>query len=460
MRLINTDHLQLEEFLERDIPEYTILSHRWTDKEVLFEDFEYYKKQYKKKRSHRFAKIMICCRVARSHGFEWVWIDTCCIDKRSSAELVEAINSMYAWYKFARVCYTYLEDVCMGDNRNGTGTRKKFRDSTWFTRGWTLQELLAPPFMIFYDRYWNEIGIKGTYKPMVGILADQLTCKRHIPLEKDLSRATGISIEDLLEGAEYQCIGKKFSWLARRETTRAEDMAYCMLGLCGVNMPLLYGEGPKAFMRLQSEIIKTSDDESIFAWFVNPSGQRGMLATSPYDFALSGKVELHPSLTGKRPFAITNKGVEYQIPRLTSSSTVVDRRSEVRELPLDCGIMNKSGLFGELLSITIKLAFDGTSWYRAWDEEGQQLLTDRRSWTDIVEQNCLFETIHIRGDQDEIRRKPIAYKVVLDNASMEVLPWFRKEYVNLEDYYSGAKEQLHRLSGRDIYQERRHDTYT
>ena len=191
-----------------------------------------------------YRKILSCCAQANSDGFDYVWIDTCCIDKRSSSELSEAINSMYSWYRNAEVCYAFLADVSEVEDPDSPNST--FRNSRWFTRGWTLQELLAPSSLIFYGRDWGDIGSKGsmrdTLSQMTGIDRAALTCN------------------DL----EAFSIATKMSWASKRETTRIEDIAYCLMGIFDVNMPTLYGEGKNAFMRLQHMIIQSSNDHTIF----------------------------------------------------------------------------------------------------------------------------------------------------------------------------------------------------
>jgi hypothetical protein len=149
---------------------------------------------------------------------------------------------MFQWYRRAEVCYAYISDVSMAEPYDEA--QKSFRWSKWFTRGWTLQELLAPQWMEFYDKNWEEIGTKSS-------LADLITS------------ITGINH---LFNFEDACVAQKMSWASRRETTRVEDQAYCLMGLFDVHMPLLYGEGRKAFLRLQLEILNKTDDESLFAW--------------------------------------------------------------------------------------------------------------------------------------------------------------------------------------------------
>ena len=252
------------------IPPYIILSHTWGDDEVSYEDMTGHDPIYNSKKRKGFSKIEKSCALAKADGWAYIWIDTCCIDQKSSAELSEAINSMYQWYMDAVSCFAFLEDVSVLKAQSDVDG-KSFSESRWFTRGWTLQELLAPEDVIFYDKDWIEIGTKNS-------LADQV------------GQATGIDIEYLSEPARA-CVATKMSWISLRETTRPEDMAYCMLGLFGVNMPLLYGEGGlKAFKRLQYEILRSLKDETIFAWKNNrfPGTHRtSLIADRPRRFAWS-----------------------------------------------------------------------------------------------------------------------------------------------------------------------------
>ena len=155
MRLLHTEELYFAEFLDSKIPKYAILSHRWEEDEVSLKDFE----EGKKKDGAGYRKILKCCALAKSQRFDWVWIDTCCIDKKSSAELSEAINSMFRWYEKAEICYAYLSDV-QNDTIDGRRVALGFERSRWFTRGWTLQELLAPEHLLFLDHNWEVIGTK------------------------------------------------------------------------------------------------------------------------------------------------------------------------------------------------------------------------------------------------------------------------------------------------------------
>ena len=201
------------------------------------------------------------CKLADERGYDWVWINTCCINKSSSAELSEAINSMYRWYKESHVCFVYLSDL------GSTGT---FEQSRWFTRGWTLQELLAPAMVEFYDKNWMELGNKTD-------------------LSDFLSDVSGID-KDALLGTfqpDRYTAGVKMSWASMRTTTREEDEAYSLLGIFGVNMPLLYGEGFRAFQRLQEEILKVTEDYTLLVWdHTNAQFQTSapVLASSPTAF--------------------------------------------------------------------------------------------------------------------------------------------------------------------------------
>ncbi|KAL8926126.1 MAG: hypothetical protein Q9172_001913 [Xanthocarpia lactea] len=242
MWLLNTETLKLQDFFG-DLPPYAILSHTWADGEVSFQVIG----NDVARDMPGYEKIRRSCAFARFQGYEYIWIDTCCIDKKSSAELSEAINSMYTWYSRAAVCYAFMSDVTRGSH--DPAFQQFFQNSRWFSRGWTLQELLAPKHFQFYNHEWQYIGNKSSLLSLI-------------------SGATGIDemyINDP-KSIYNASIGARMSWASTRRTTRTEDEAYCLLGIFDINMPLLYGEGHKAFIRLQHEIAKVSDDESLFAW--------------------------------------------------------------------------------------------------------------------------------------------------------------------------------------------------
>ncbi|KAI1272355.1 heterokaryon incompatibility protein-domain-containing protein [Xylaria sp. FL0933] len=246
MRLINVNTLSISEFLsDCDVPDYAILSHTWSSEEATFQDMQ--RPRALRDKSHGLDKIKAVCKVARRDGLEWIWVDTCCIDKASSAELSEAINSMFRYYRQSRVCYAYLDDVSL-DRRPGLeDPLEDLRKARWFKRGWTLQELVAPRELQFFDHSWNLIGTRSS-------LSHTLSQVTRIPKEVlDGSRS-------IFEFSVYE----RLRWAAGRVTTRVEDMAYCLIGLFDVTMPLLYGEGRKAFARLQIEILQRNYDSSVF----------------------------------------------------------------------------------------------------------------------------------------------------------------------------------------------------
>ena len=234
----------------REIPRYAILSHTWTDEEVTFQEFlsKDGDTVREKESKNGFIKIMKTCELATEDEIGYVWVDTCCIDKSSSAELSEAINSMWRYYKEAEVCYAYLSDLpsYLSGRANVV---EKLKACKWFTRGWTLQELIAPKKLRFYDETWHFKGLKDKFaKPI-----HQIT-----KIPPDVLRNP--------EGLAKLSIAERMTWASKRETTRIEDTAYCLLGIFDINMPLLYGEGNKAFIRLQQEIIRLNNDLSIFGW--------------------------------------------------------------------------------------------------------------------------------------------------------------------------------------------------
>lgn len=288
MWLLNTRTLKLENFVgDKDVPAYAVLSHCWgkPSEELSFGDVigqDGYRAGY--------HKVVNFCQKAKKRRFRYVWVDTCCIDKKSSAELSEAINSMYSWYEGASICYIHLHDVWK---------RKDLDQSKWFLRGWTLQELLAPKKAYFFNRNWQPIASRNVLAPKI-------------------EKITGIPRRALREfNRDEFCTGEKMSWAANRDTTRREDRAYCLLGLFDVNMALLYGEGNKAFQRLQEEIMKVSSDMSIFLWQGEQSPSNGMLAASPQDFNNVPERLKHPIFRGyfnvSQGWTINNAGMRVKL---------------------------------------------------------------------------------------------------------------------------------------------------
>jgi hypothetical protein len=222
-------------------PPYAILSHTWTaDQEVTYQELLTRTSADKS----GYAKLRFCGERAAANGLEYFWVDTCCIDKATSDELSTAINSMFRWYQGAASCYVYLTDVSVPEEVTDAEAcriswEQAFRRSRWFTRGWTLQELLAPASVEFFSREGTRLGSR-------------------ISLEQEIHEITGIPIE-ALRGRELSkfSVEERMSWAAGRTTTLKEDKIYCLLGIFGVFLSLIYGEGEDyATLRLKEEIQK------------------------------------------------------------------------------------------------------------------------------------------------------------------------------------------------------------
>ncbi|KAI1453638.1 HET-domain-containing protein [Annulohypoxylon moriforme] len=297
-----TGTLRLVEKRANELPVYAILSHTWEDNEVIYEDIEGGKANDTSLKDPAtlasLSKIRGACIQAADGGYEYIWIDSCCIDKRSSAELSEAINSMFVWYRDAAVCYAFL--LGSPNHLSTQGAKSHFARNKWFQRGWTLQELLAPRELIFFSGDWIPIGEK------------KLLCVL-------LANITGID-EDILLGncpLTSASVARRMSWASERVTTRSEDRAYCLVGIFSVNMPMLYGEGAeKAFIRLQEEIMKQSDDQSLFAWVdpaSPPDSMGGLLAPEPSCFLFSKTVIPYEDWEPRAPYTITNRGLRIEL---------------------------------------------------------------------------------------------------------------------------------------------------
>ncbi|KAL6811167.1 heterokaryon incompatibility domain-containing protein [Trichoderma sp. SZMC 28013] len=259
MRLINVKTFKLEEFLDYRVPPYAILSHTWGDdsEELSFRDVE---DGNINKPGIGSVKFRGCCRQAAEDSLGYAWIDTCCIDKTNLVELSEAINSMFRWYQRASICYAFLSDVPGDDNFRQKGS--KFQSS----RPFKVQE-------------WRLLGNKGN-------------------MSTPIASVTGIPRHYLLGIAALHTasVAQRMSWAAHRDTKRKEDLAYCLLGIFNITMPMIYGEGgEQAFFRLQEQIMKVTRDDSILAWglgtndsYANNTGHAtagGIVAKSPADFA-------------------------------------------------------------------------------------------------------------------------------------------------------------------------------
>ncbi|EJT75546.1 hypothetical protein GGTG_05479 [Gaeumannomyces tritici R3-111a-1] len=353
IRLINTETLQMKMFFGESVPEYAILSHTWVEgEEVDFQEMARYGGALDRgdstnsegvctcacpcqslisdivRRRPGHEKIVRICRLARERNIDWAWVDTCCIDKSSSAELSEAINSMYRWYNRAKVCFVFLADLDLDPESDlasysePTELEEALGRCRWFTRGWTLQELIAPVAIEFYNRHWKKVG-------------------SHATLQSALAKASGIRNLTFGDGSFFRnrgaralqdvAVAERMSWASKRRTTRVEDVAYCLMGIFDINMPLLYGEGQKAFQRLQEEILKRSNDMSIFCSSSNYAKKLcwygwDVLPVSPSAF--DGSRDFWPPnpFMDKRwsqaTFSVTNRGLLVQNAYLIPCSSI------------------------------------------------------------------------------------------------------------------------------------------
>ncbi|CAK7206980.1 hypothetical protein SEUCBS139899_009787 [Sporothrix eucalyptigena] len=311
MRLLHAASLKFKEFPDATIPPYAVLSHTWEEKqEVTLQDMASLYLTDKM----GYAKIAATCALALQRGLEWAWIDTCCIDKTNNTELTESINSMFSWYQNATVCFVHLVDLNASPSAAADASNDvygRMRQCAWFKRGWTLQELLAPLTVEFYDTNWSPIGSKADLAPL---LAD--ITRIPVPAILGQERLTNYSAAQIM------------AWASRRATTRVEDEAYCLLGLFDVYMPLIYGEGKQAFQRLQEEILKRTTDLTLFAWLTpeeaaamdletahslqsltpsNRSAYMPLLASSPAEFEHCRGLSRFRNDDSE--FAVTNRGL-------------------------------------------------------------------------------------------------------------------------------------------------------
>jgi len=318
MRLINTSTLALEHFFGDKLPKYAILSHTWDTEEVTYQDWL---DQPTASKLRGYEKIIATCQQARQDGYAYVWVDTNCIDKSSSAELTEAINSMFEWYTLAEVCYAYLADV---ETFKPLSYEREIRHSRWFHRGWTLQELLAPGKVVFYAADWSWLGTRETLARHVS--AATAIAMRYLAPER--WGMSGDRIHSWLRNrysiVHEASVAERMAWLARRETSRIEDMAYCALGIFGIHMPLVYGEGARAFTRLQEEILRVSDDHSLFCWSWAVGERQGsLLSPQPRGFLEAAHYVPLQAETRPVPYMMTNAGLSIRLPLIQCWSSFI-----------------------------------------------------------------------------------------------------------------------------------------
>ncbi|KAK5630773.1 hypothetical protein RRF57_006488 [Xylaria bambusicola] len=327
------------QFFGDEIPPYAILSHTWGKEEVTFQDLQ----TLEHKSKQGYVKIEQTCRRAARKGCEWVWIDTCCIDKSSSAELSEAINSMFEWYQKAEICYVFLADVPPSENLEHI-----FRQARWLTRGWTLQEFLAPRFISLLNSEWEDINPENfPFAPLD---------LRRVSFEQGLlGYITGINVHRWRDAD----IPTKLSWAARRQTSRTEDMAYCLLGLLDINMPLLYGEGTRAFTRLLEEVMKRSNSHGLLAagYDLPVLPSLHLLPKSPRAYAACAQKFSNVPVFGTSKslhFSMTNAGLNIELPLVN-----IDNKRKIVLGLLNCRDVAK--LDNPQLAIALRQANDDRS---------------------------------------------------------------------------------------------------
>lgn len=380
MRLLHSRDRKFRSFDGEIMPPYAILSHTWGDEEVTYQDMIAWRQGSNCACEKKgFLKIDLTCNQADHDGLDWVWIDTCNIDKTSSSELSEAINSMFQWYQKATICYAYLEDVSYEDLRpqkEGVVSSRveALSAARWFSRGWTLQELIASAKIEFYcavsgHTQWFSIGSKISES---NALANITGIDKAVLNNPNLLTSTSVA--------------RRMSWAAQRQTTRPEDMAYCLLGIFHVNMPLIYGEGKNAFIRLQEEILKNTEDESLFAWTdfgatAKAPRNDGILATHPRAFKDSAEVV--PYASDLEPYTMTNRGLRIERRFFTAESNTLDHPSI--SCVLHCHFAN---YFNSSIVITLELDTSTNRYCRSGDR-------NLRSISNTVAGDIFTKTIYI-----------------------------------------------------------------
>jgi hypothetical protein len=254
LKLNSDGSFSLETFSGATIPPYAILSHTWgkQDDEITFKDLV----DDTGRNKRGYQKLQFCGNQAKADDLHYFWVDTCCIDKSNNNELTRAINSMFRWYQDAARCYVYLSDVSVRTQDRQSfhvEWESAFRNSRWFRRGWTLQELLAPKVVEFYSQDHVRLGDKTS-------------------LERQIHEITNIALEAVQGRPLFDfSVEERFIWGEGRQTTEQEDMAYCLLGIFSIHLPLIYGEGQSnAMRRLRKEIKENSTSEGLLVYLQFP----------------------------------------------------------------------------------------------------------------------------------------------------------------------------------------------
>ncbi|KAJ9161556.1 HET-domain-containing protein [Coniochaeta hoffmannii] len=424
MWLINTKTEKIQFVADPELHQYAILSHTWRrDGEPTFQDYKDYKNSQATSTSpsarrtvaagrvikdERFAKVRETCRLARARNIPFVWVDNVCIDKSSSAELTEAINSMFRWYKNAAVCFAYLADLPAGPKKN---LQQALSLCHWFTRGWTLQELVASRVVEFYDEAWNLRGDKHELCELVSSITR---------IDEDVLRDSS-----LLRNIP---VARRMSWASTRQCTRVEDVAYSLLGIFDIHMPLIYGEGDKAFIRLQEAIAQDTTDLSLFAWTSRDSTYKrqnyhGLFARSPVDFLNCDRLlRILSPVTLTEEYAITNKGI-----RLTARMNEGESPSGEKDflLNLDCLDSSRQQPDGMHSIVFIRLVRTPHGFVRHW--AGLPVLVSASSVQPSAPRTIYVpKTIGAGESRDLVMRLSQRFHVDIDNRTGFVISYTRQ----------------------------------
>jgi hypothetical protein len=287
MRLLTRNERGEISLIERtgiNIPQYAILSHTWGDGEVTYNELV----EGIGNDKPGYNKVKFCVEQAARDGLQYSWVDTCCIDKWNLVELSNEINSMFLWYQNATKCYVLLSDVPLantdGEIKDDTAWETDFQNSRWFKRGWTLQELIAPRCIEFFSSQYQQLGDKRS-------------------LEQQINKITGIPLEALRGSAlENFSIDERMAWTKNRQTTEAEDSAYCLLGIFGVQMPTNYGEGKaNALNRLRREVDSSESNPFIVPFNRNAqfTGRESQLTQLENSLFANGQISAITGAGGK-----------------------------------------------------------------------------------------------------------------------------------------------------------------
>ena len=298
MKLLHTQTYRLDEFFDSDYPTYAILSHTWRSSDALSSSHLAYDPRLDRCLPVH-EKVIQACQKADSHGIHHLWVDSLCIDASSTADIDEAVNGSFRWLRKSALCLAYLDDLPADGSVLGENT---WRHCRYWSRAWTLQELIAPPRVEFFDANWQHRGSK--------------TSPELLPI---LTNITGITSRVLLDCDTLFDISLavRMSWAAERNAGREEDTSYSLIGISGVAMSVRYGEGAEqAFLRLQQKILLDTRDGSILAWrSIDKQDIRGLLARSPSEFR---HFATGPATTQQSPWSFdgkvrfSSKGIEMQ----------------------------------------------------------------------------------------------------------------------------------------------------